>query len=494
MEKGKLVIFWLCLCSLSGIWGSIFWCYFHLPRGFPETKRSKMRWLAYFYPAAYAVHRLWRKSRFSSCNEEKINKLQKLYVGSARDQLEEIYDCQRILSILLFILLIHGMVLLSVLGENSQKMLKNTYYLARGEPGEGDRQVRLRVGSGEENKEITLQVPERKYRKEEVKAKFAEAKEYIQRHYLGENNSSEKVSQNLNLVSQISDSQIKIRWNLDGDGYVNKDGSLNNLNLKESVEVSITAILSYSEQKEKVPLQFTIYPKKRGAQEKFWEDWKREWELWKEKTAREDVLILPQEVDGKQMIYREVSQSYWLKIIILGLLFCILIPVFIDYKTEQRIIKREQELRKEYPEIVERFILLIGAGLTIRGAWFRITEDYQKRLRKGECSSNYLYEEMLMTRLEMENGHSEATAYTAFGRRLSMVQYMKFSTLLVQNLKKGSDDLLRRMDLEAADAFRERRDFARKLGEEAGTKLLLPMMLMLVIVFAMILIAAFHSL
>lgn len=494
MEKGKLVIFCLCLCSLSGILGSIFWCYLHLPRGFPETKSSKMRWLGYFYPAAYVVHSIWRKSRFSSCNEEKINKLQKLYVGSTRERLKEIYDCQRIISIFLLILLIHGMILLSLLGENSQKMLKNTYYLERGGPGEGDRQVRLRAESGEENKEITLLVPERKYRKEEVKAKFAEAKEYIQRNYLGENSSSERVTENLNLVSKISDSQIKITWNLDENGYVNKDGSLNNLTLKESVKVSIYAILSYGEQKEKVPLQFIIYPQKRSSQEEFWEDWKREWELWKEKTAQEDVLILPQKVDGKQMIYREVSQSYWLKILILGLLFCILFPVFIDYKTEQRIIKREQELRKEYPQIIERFILLIGAGLTIRGAWYRITGDYQKRLQKGECSSNYLYEEMLVTQLEMENGHSEAEAYAAFGRRLSMVQYMKFSTLLVQNLKKGSDDLFRRMDLEAADAFRERRETVRKLGEEAGTKLLLPMMLMLVIVFAMILIAAFHSL
>ena len=92
----------------------------------------------------------------------------------------------------------------------------------------------------------------------------------------------------------------------------------------------------------------------------------------------------------------------------------------------------------------------------------------------------------------MENGKSEAAAYTSFGRRISMLQYMKFSTLLVQNLKKGSDDLLRRMELEAEDAVRIRRELAKKQGEEAGTKLLLPMMLMLVVVFAMILTAAFR--
>jgi len=37
------------------------------------------------------------------------------------------------------------------------------------------------------------------------------------------------------------------------------------------------------------------------------------------------------------------------------------------------------------------------------------------------------------------------------------------------------------------------REFARQLGEEAGTKLLLPMIMMLVVVFALIMAAAFQS-
>ena len=71
--------------------------------------------------------------------------------------------------------------------------------------------------------------------------------------------------------------------------------------------------------------------------------------------------------------------------------------------------------------------------------------------------------------------------------------FRKFSTLLVQNLKKGTTDLIRLLDFEVEDAFHERRENAKVLGEEAGTKLLFPMMLMLSIVFALILYAAFQS-
>ena len=74
-----------------------------------------------------------------------------------------------------------------------------------------------------------------------------------------------------------------------------------------------------------------------------------------------------------------------------------------------------------------------------------------------------------------------------------MIQYMKFSNLLVQNLKKGSNGILEALRQEAKKAFEDRINMARKLGEEAGTKLLLPMMLMLGIVMVLIIIPAYFS-
>ena len=50
-------------------------------------------------------------------------------------------------------------------------------------------------------------------------------------------------------------------------------------------------------------------------------------------------------------------------------------------------------------------------------------------------------------------------------------------------MKKGTTDILRLLDYEMTDAFAERRENAKMLGEKAGTKLLLPMAFMLLIVF-----------
>ena len=46
---------------------------------------------------------------------------------------------------------------------------------------------------------------------------------------------------------------------------------------------------------------------------------------------------------------------------------------------------------------------------------------------------------------------------------------------------------------EAEEAFEDRKNLAKKLGEEAGTKMMIPMFLMLIIVFAIVIIPAFFS-
>ena len=49
------------------------------------------------------------------------------------------------------------------------------------------------------------------------------------------------------------------------------------------------------------------------------------------------------------------------------------------------------------------------------------------------------------------------------------------------------------MEEEMRQAFEDRKSMARKLGEEAGTKLLLPMGMMLMIVMVIVIVPAFLS-
>ena len=59
--------------------------------------------------------------------------------------------------------------------------------------------------------------------------------------------------------------------------------------------------------------------------------------------------------------------------------------------------------------------------------------------------------------------------------------------------RKGTKGLAEILENEVNDAYEDRKALARKKGEEAGTKLLLPMGIMLVISMAIIIIPAFLS-
>ena len=163
-----------------------------------------------------------------------------------------------------------------------------------------------------------------------------------------------------------------------------------------------------------------------------------------------------------------------------------------DRDLKDRVEARNKQMLMDYPQLVSRMALYMGAGMTVRNVFRKIALDYRKERREGG-RMHYVYEEMLLTCYELDSGISETVAYERFGKRCRMIRYMKFANLLVQNLKKGSNSILEALRREAVYAFEDRKNMARKLGEEASTKLLLPMMLMLGIVMVLIIIPAYFS-
>ena len=138
--------------------------------------------------------------------------------------------------------------------------------------------------------------------------------------------------------------------------------------------------------------------------------------------------------------------------------------------------RRKEALRLAYPDWVHRLALFLVAGLTIRGAF--------ERLGKENELAGYAYREIL-------SGQSESVAYEHFGKRAGVREYVKLSTLLCQNLKKGSANLMARLEEEALMASESRIRDGKILGEEAGTKLLIPMVMLLAVVMIMIMLPAF---
>ena len=154
--------------------------------------------------------------------------------------------------------------------------------------------------------------------------------------------------------------------------------------------------------------------------------------------------------------------------------------------------ERSNQLLSDYPQVVSQLVLYLGAGMTMRNIFEKLADNYM-RDRKDGGELHFVYEEITRTVREMAAGMSEACAYESFGLRCGGQQYTRLGTLLSQNLRRGNSELLNLLEEESKKAFSDRLDKIRKAGEEAGTKLLLPMVMMLLVVMVIIMIPAYMS-
>lgn len=154
-----------------------------------------------------------------------------------------------------------------------------------------------------------------------------------------------------------------------------------------------------------------------------------------------------------------------------GIVFGIMIFVVED-EVNKKVKKRRQDIRIEFPNFINKLALLINAGMTVPRAWEKIVSDSKKE--------NALYDELWIVVKEIRGGVSESKAYEDFAKRCRVPEITKFVAAVIQNLRKGNSEMVSVLRLQAIESWNTRKTLAKKIGEEASTKLLLPMMIMFV--------------
>lgn len=355
--------------------------------------------------------------------------------------------------------------------------------------GDGAKSVTLVAEDGDRDYSVSLEIEEKCYTDEELAQMLETVLPVLESSILGENESVDRVEYDLRLVKSIEGYPFDVAWRVD-EAYMDYEGHLLKDRLDEPVAVELTAVISCGsfEMEHTVPVMVCTKAVQPDRTELIQRQINEE-----ESISRDDKKVtLPSEIEG-QRIHWSYRRSYK------GLLFLAATPLLmllvyfgLDRDLHKQVENREEQMRLDYPEIVCSLALLIGAGMTVPNAWMKIAGDYKKR--KAETGrKRYAYEEMLLTVYEMESGVSQTHAYEHFGRRCRIPSYNKLATMLSQNIRKGAANLPLLLREEAAEAFEERKHLARTMGEKAGTKLLIPMMMMLGITLVIIMVPAFQT-
>lgn len=364
--------------------------------------------------------------------------------------------------------------------------------IARNVPGGGELETEAFVYlPGEEAQyPVILTIPEQKYTKKKEMELITASKKEIEDTFCGQNNSFQEIVTNPVIFDSYQNGAVSAEWIFSDNEIISEEGEIYQQALKRSKEkMEAFVLLSCGESEESYRFSFQIIPLKKSRQEELALKIQEHIALQEE---TKNFVTLPNRIDGQKIEWKETKSFHSIELLGLGLLAALAAAYAEKEKKEKKLQNRKRKLLLSYPEFVSKLSLLLGAGMTISGAMRKMNQMYLKRKKAGG-REEIVYEELYQMICELDNGMGELRAYQRFSESCNLQPYRKLVSLLVLGQKVGNFKLMEQLNEEADRVFVERKNTARRLGEEAGTKMLVPMMIMLAIVMGIVIIPAFLS-
>ena len=363
-------------------------------------------------------------------------------------------------------------------------------WIARPESGTKKQGIALTIGDTKE--EWTLQIEPRDKTEDELEAEFTESIRILNEALNPQNAEEIIVTESVVLPQYIAETGVDIRWDSSEETVLSKDGKVCREELEDVCEISLLAYMSLGEEYKEQQFLVKVLPYEAESREALLYQAEEALKSLEEETSGEEGFYLPEEIGAVTVGVSKKKISAIAIVAALVLALPVLLIVAKRQEKEKEKQKREEALLAAYPQLITKLTLYTGAGLSLRGAWERLASEYRKAT-EATGKKDAACEEVLVLAGELKNGTSEARAYEAFGKRIGLKPYLRCAALLVSQLQKGSGGLREGLEAEVRLAWEMHRERATKKGEEAQTKMLFPMMGMLLLVMAVVMIPAFFS-
>lgn len=454
-----------------------------------KTGKAPPGVLGWFYPMAVFLYQralLWKLPLVGNRQVEKD--LRDLHPGVEKEQLCKDYYVKKI-SLSLLMCLAGTLLGLAMTYSTQSSGLLEDGAVARGSYREEAKELEVStvLPSGQE-KQFCVTVNPRQLSEDEAETLCREFVEQLPDLILGENTSTEQIMYDLQLEEDFAEYPFSVEWESDRPDILRSSGRVQSV--EEPTKVMLTANISYGQQQWQEVVTVTVVPLLLSQEEILEQDIAKLLAVSENSSLTEAEWTLPQVYQGEELLWKETLQDNGPVFAVGAVIVAVLLFVMADKDLHDELAARREAMKRKYPDVIQKLLLYLGAGMTVRAAFQKMAAEYEQ-----ECQSHSqaIYQEIGYMCRELQTGVSEAAAYENFGRRVGVQEYLRLSTLLAQNLKKGNSTLLQRLREEADRANAERLQNSRKLGEEASTKLLVPMVLLLLVVMLMIMIPAFSS-
>lgn len=306
----------------------------------------------------------------------------------------------------------------------------------------------------------------------------------LKKTVLAENESFEEIESDLLFPETLEGYPFVVDYRVEPREYLSKNGAIiKQPEVSQPIDILMTVSCDYFENEERLS---GCLLNTESNEEKF----RREIsEYLKEKNENDrssKALCLEDYVAGEEVSWKIQKKSLIPKVPALCLLTECVLFTENKLKKREKIKKRKKEIREEYPEFAVKYSLLYNAGLPPIRALERIAADAKRRKKEGP-----LYEELNKALRENESGMSSVEALTKMAVSCDTDEIKYFCGLICQNMRKGGKDVAKDIKRAAGESEKIRRDEFRRKSETAGTKLTIPMIILLGMVFVLIMYPAF---
>lgn len=356
--------------------------------------------------------------------------------------------------------------------------------------GEKEEQIKFRTEQGEEV--YNLRVRPRGYAEREIPQAFKRAEQYVTARLKGKNSSLNQVSDNLRMPEEIPGENMAVQWESEDPTIIDESGKVFSKNVKRPVIVLIYAKITCQDQSRVLSYPVCVVPG--NAKEPVFAKTKiiKKLKEIENESLEKEQFVIPKSLGGGT-ISLPSKESRFPAVIVIGST----VIVFLWYRESEKYRKEGartlEDSRQEYPQIITQMTLFLGAGMSVPSALSAVAEGYRRNFEKGRQRKIFVYEEIEKTCRQISFGVSQTDAFYQMGKELELPAYQKLSVLLVQSITRGSKDLFMQLKQEEEGAFFQRKECAKRKGEEASTKLLGPMMIMLSVILALLMFPALST-
>lgn len=339
-----------------------------------------------------------------------------------------------------------------------------------------------------EKKELTIDVGQKQLKKEDILKEMKSKQEELVQKVLGKNESMEYVTEPLNLVSSIGKNNILVSWDIGDNSIIGYDGALSDDIPIEGKLVMLTALMTYQELTLEYSFYIHVFPKKSdGSIESQVQSYIDDEDVYSQEVR------LPEKINGEKIIYYNSKRQNSVWIIVVGFVISVAIFVLKDHDMKKELKERNRQLLIDYPEIVSKLLLYHSAGLSIKTAIEKIVDGYKQDKAENSKMFRYAYEELEVAFIKMKSGISVTAAINDYGKNCGLHCYIKLSGIIEQNMRRGTGAMTMVLKNELNAAMLEKKHTMLKEGGQISTKLMGPMIIMLIIAMVIIMVPAFMS-